>query len=333
MNFSLWLSEGWVATERFCNSGFGVAVIGSLIGAFAGAYGAQLIAEKTRIREQLLKEIRHTNRAIALTHALGNTMLSLKSQHIKRLYEEFNDQCRRHEEFQTRRHLGQAEKNEFELVFDLKIILVPFISIEAVQKEVFEVLSVGGRTISRVDQLAASVQSLMQAIEFRNEYIARVRTTDDSLEKKAYAYLGVMDSDGVTNQEYSGVIEGLYIYCNDSIYHAKSLCLALQEYGKKLRSKLGWRAVKLAPVITVLDFSKAEEMGLMPDEKQYAQWESGFLEVKGPLTLKERLSDIASGGLKKTKKMWACLVSKIFAEPESKVGFHSARRKNRPTRS
>ena len=42
---------------------FLIAVAGSLAGAFAGAWGAQRIAERGKNRKELLEEIRNTNAA------------------------------------------------------------------------------------------------------------------------------------------------------------------------------------------------------------------------------------------------------------------------------
>jgi len=75
----------WLDVKDFFNSVFFTAIAGSLAGAFAGALAARRMADKTRNREELLKEIRATNAAIMLAFGICNYHLSIKKQHIKSL--------------------------------------------------------------------------------------------------------------------------------------------------------------------------------------------------------------------------------------------------------
>jgi hypothetical protein len=61
------------------NSNLFTSLIGALAGAFAGAYGGQLIVERSKTRDELLKEMRNTNAAIMLAFGMCNTALSLRS--------------------------------------------------------------------------------------------------------------------------------------------------------------------------------------------------------------------------------------------------------------
>ncbi len=55
------------------NSAISIAVVSTFIAAFAGTWGAQLLAERTARRKELLDEIRGTNTAIGLTFNIANT--------------------------------------------------------------------------------------------------------------------------------------------------------------------------------------------------------------------------------------------------------------------
>src|SRR5689334_19372520 len=61
-------------------------------GAFAGAYGAQIITERSKLREELTKEIRNTNAAISISFGICNFLLSMKHQHVKDLKEKYDAQ-------------------------------------------------------------------------------------------------------------------------------------------------------------------------------------------------------------------------------------------------
>ena len=84
------LQSYWPGTKDFFNSVFFTAIAGFLAGAFAGALGAQRMADKTRNREELLKEIRATNASVMVSFGICNSLLSAKKQHIKSIKETFD---------------------------------------------------------------------------------------------------------------------------------------------------------------------------------------------------------------------------------------------------
>lgn len=83
--FSL-LKAHWPDAKDFFNSAFFTAIFtaiaGSFAGAFAGAVAAQRIADKTRNKDELLKEIRATNAATMIAFGVCNSILLAKKQHI-----------------------------------------------------------------------------------------------------------------------------------------------------------------------------------------------------------------------------------------------------------
>jgi hypothetical protein len=87
------LADLWTTLNTFWNSNFGTAVISAFIGSLAGAWGgalaAERIAEKRRVREQLLKEINQTNAAIELSHTICSSYLNLKEQHVRGVWEDY----------------------------------------------------------------------------------------------------------------------------------------------------------------------------------------------------------------------------------------------------
>lgn len=84
------LRDYWPDTKSFFNSVFVTAILGSLAGALGGAVAAQRIADKTRNKDELLKEIRATNAATMVAFGVCNSVLLAKKQHIVALRETFN---------------------------------------------------------------------------------------------------------------------------------------------------------------------------------------------------------------------------------------------------
>ena len=58
------------------NSQFASSLIGALAGAFAGAWAAKKIADRGKLQEQLLAQIRNTNAAIIVSFSICNTALA-----------------------------------------------------------------------------------------------------------------------------------------------------------------------------------------------------------------------------------------------------------------
>jgi hypothetical protein len=72
-----------MATSKPLNSNFVTSLIGSLAGAgagaWAGAYIAQKIAARTKLKDEMLREIRGTNEAISAAFAICQSALRLKA--------------------------------------------------------------------------------------------------------------------------------------------------------------------------------------------------------------------------------------------------------------
>lgn len=87
MDLADWLT--WETAKSFGNSSFFTSFIGALAGAAGGAWAAQRIADKVKVRDQLLDEVRSCNIAIELAHGICSTFLNLKEQHVERLQEDY----------------------------------------------------------------------------------------------------------------------------------------------------------------------------------------------------------------------------------------------------
>jgi hypothetical protein len=64
------------------DSPISIAVVSTFIAAFAGTWGAQLLAERMANRRALLTEIRATNAALGLIYNITNTYIVTKNQFI-----------------------------------------------------------------------------------------------------------------------------------------------------------------------------------------------------------------------------------------------------------
>lgn len=154
------------SAKLFLNSNFFTA----LIGAFAGAYGGQLIVEKSKERESNLAELHSLNSAITFSFGICRSMLALKEQHVKRLYEEYITQKDIVETHISRTtHTDAPTKVEFKA--DLETIELRELPIEVLQKTVYEKISASAKTISFSLLLGEVIASLNESINKRNSLI------------------------------------------------------------------------------------------------------------------------------------------------------------------
>ena len=161
-----WLAAHWPDVKNFFNSGFFTAIAGSLAGAFFGAYAAQKVAENSKRRDELLKEMRLTNAAIMVSFGICNTLLSAKKQHIRALKESFDTQSASLHAFMENKERGVIDGNAtFEFHADFLTLPIIKVPTDILQKQVFESLSVGGRSLSLTTTLSQTVDGLNTAIE------------------------------------------------------------------------------------------------------------------------------------------------------------------------
>ena len=106
----------------------------SLSGAFAGAYGGQLIVEKIKNRETLLTEIRNTNAAIMMAFDICNSYVSLKKQYVKALKETFAKQRQDLNKYHADLKSGQIPATDvFHFQADLGTLETMLMPIEVLQ--------------------------------------------------------------------------------------------------------------------------------------------------------------------------------------------------------
>lgn len=252
---------------QLLNSNFLVA----LAGAFAGAFGAYWIVERHQRKRGLLKEIRSTNAAIIVAHGISNASCSLKSQFVKEFKDRFFEQHKAAlEAFQRKKHPMQP----FEFQADFQTFPPIRVPIDVLQKLLFENISVADRSLTLVTTLSQAIDGLNATIKQRNELIATIKEASPPVPHDVLAsiYFGFPDKNGNIDHRYRDCVEGISSQTDDCIFFSKLLSEDLHRHGKKLSASLG----KNSPSINKVDFTKAEQKGLIPDTGHYADWMSMF---------------------------------------------------------
>ena len=275
-----WINEvlDWETIKSFGNSAFTTSLLGALAGAYFGSTSAQKVAERSRRKNEFVKEIRNVNAAIALAFAIVNGVLALKKQNVAPMKADYEAECDKHKIWLEKRRTGQIQGNApFSLKADFRT--TPTISqpIEVLKNVVFSQLSNTGRILNLVASLDGAIESLNTAISQRNELIELFKA--EKLPPTANLpamYLSLPYGDGHVNQQYADLVKGIASYADDSIFMSHLLCLDLVEYGKEVSDEyvktLGGSPLK----VTQVDFEKATESGQMPNREQYSTWFTAF---------------------------------------------------------
>ncbi|MFZ1960036.1 MAG: hypothetical protein WAU63_02125 [Methylovirgula sp.] len=259
--------------ESFFNSVFFIATVGSLAGAFGGAWGAQRIAERSKDRAELLKELRNTNAAIVVAFSICNTLISAKKQHVKSLKENFEKARSDLIESQTRGGI-------FAFQADFRTLPEIDLPLAILQAQIFEKLSLEGRGLMLMTTLVQSVGGLNAAILRRNQLIELYKRNSLPRPVLPSLYFGLAQNDGHIDQEYPDLISAIYTQNDDSIFFSQLLCNDLIEHGEKIFGSYEKQFGNGAPRISKPDFSKAEKAELMPPTGNYTDWLNMF--VKHP---------------------------------------------------
>jgi len=236
-----------------------------MIGAGVGAYAAQFIVEKIKLKESLIKEIRITNNAIALSFEICNTFLSLKKQWVRDLHANYN---RQREEFLAAK-AAMPGGPIYEFQADLTTISAPPVFIDRLSRIVLDEISVGTKTILLTTTLTRAVATLGEVMQRRNEIIETLKSqTPIPQPILIRAYFGQPDINGHIDDTYPNTIANMHAMIEDCIYFSSELSKELSKHGKKLKNKYGSKA----PDVNSPDFQKAIDEGLMPNENDYKDW-------------------------------------------------------------
>lgn len=269
----------WATWVEFVNSNVFAVTAGAFFAAWAGAAGAQSIADRTRVRAEMVREIRATNGAVVLAASLADWAIALKSQHLQGMWKAFDEMRIAFDE--TR----QGARRGYQFKPDLMMLPVDPPATDELVQYLLKELTPSSRSLRLAFALSHAVQNLCSAIDARNSLIEEVRVARLADERLLIVYLGVDDGQGHTDARYAGSLKAMVDQCDASIFFAVALAEDLGRRGTELRDDfLATFWLGDPPRRTWIDFSEPREKGLIPseDEGDFASWKDHFTEKKLP---------------------------------------------------
>ena len=246
--------------------------------AIAAAIGAVLLARHYKKKDELLKELGNVNAAIMLTFNITNSYISLKKQYVKQIGETYAQQVAEQAAFQEQLKRGEIQGTpEFHYYADFQMLYPIHTPIDLLEKIVFDRASITGGALALVASLKQCIAGLTQSIVERNNLIKGYREQHQTDEKIARLYFGLPFAEGRVDASYPNSIKAITLQTDDCIFFSKHLGESLNKYGQGLAKKYG----KKAPKVTKIEFTKAYELGLMPDDEEYKEVLGFQNEIKG----------------------------------------------------
>lgn len=265
-----------------------VSFFGALAGAGAGAWGAQRVIERTRRKEELLREIRNTNAAVMVAFTIANTALGMKSQLVKPMVDRFRADLERLKIHLSAPQPMGAPKAKFTFQADLQGFLAPSFPVDTLKTLVFDRISAYGKALSLVPLIENASIGLSRSIKERRVLIADFKNhpMDDAW---ALRYFGEKSPSGQTHREFADLTDVIASYTDDVIYFTGSLVEELVAHGQLLHKAFADHYGKGAPKVDAPDFSGPKKSGLYPSVADYGAWEQWVTERGDPKKLDEKL--------------------------------------------
>ena len=249
------------------SSGFGIALVGSLAGAFAGALGAQWISETTARRKGLLTEIKVLNASIGMCCDVVNAYLVFKKQITRPLCDRyFLDRAQVETVFKS----GRAPAvPPLRIQIENRPIDRPFSPIAALERTLQERIVPEGSVLAFLTQLIQAITSLNGALESRENFLKKMMQISPDRQVDLYeAYFALGQSGEIGEGTFPEHIKFIADLTDDCIGIGIILCRVLRYNGKKSAKQFGPSAPKIANV----DWGIAEADNLVPDLTKYKEW-------------------------------------------------------------
>lgn len=268
----------WDAIKAAANSNFTTALLGSLAGAYGGAWAAQRIAEKTKRRDELRTEIGHCNAVIELAGGICSTCLNVKEQHILPLKQSYDRQKELVHAYFRGLTDGTIPRGTVADVGPMDLRTLDTVRFRWAQLDslVMEKLTVRGRARMLMPVLVQSLETLNSLIHERNERVAALKA-DDLPDKRKIALLFALPfEDRSRDETYSDLMNGLSKTVDDCVYFSQLICKDVGWHGRGLRLEFVRKFRGDVESIQRMSFAEPELRGVMPSDADYPTWHTGF---------------------------------------------------------
>jgi hypothetical protein len=220
-----------------------------------------------------LKDIRNTSAAASVLYGIANAHLGLKRQFVQKMRDDYLEETKRYELFQSARQAGTVPPRQiFDLTLDLQSLSVVHSPEETLQRLLFDQISLSAAEILVAPLVLSSLKYLAKAISDRNDLVADWRKNRPA--ELETMYLGVAGKSGIVDKRYPMTVEAIYSQTNDVIAFSIMLADSLYERAKEIRQRFRRRFRVDGPPINRMDFARYGN--LLPPAADYKHFTDMF---------------------------------------------------------
>ncbi len=256
------------AIWKWANSVLSITLIATFVAAFAGTWGAQVLAERTGRQDRLLTEIQGVNFSLALLFNIANAYIGTKKQLTSDILAKYDQDVARFDEHKRKIRLGEFPRDEpFRLSMELRLVHPPYTPAAELQHALQDRLYTNTKPIVLLTPLLQSINGLALTFSERNAWIDHAKEHGESEpDRFSKMYLGAAFSEGRIDETYPSLMKAIRRQLDDCIAFSLILMKALKRHGDELATRSGIGA----PKIINTNFREAGD--LIPDMKPYSEW-------------------------------------------------------------
>lgn len=235
------------ALWKWGNSVLSITLIASFVAAFAGTWGAQVLAERTRRQDRLLTEIQGVNLSLALLFNIANAYIGTKKQLTSDILAKYDQDVARFDEHRRKIKIGEYSRDEpFPLSMELRLAHPPYTPAAELQHALQDRLYTNTKPIVLLTPLLQSINGLALTFSERNAWIAYAKEHGGSdADRVSKMYLGEAFSEGRIDETYPSLMRAIRHQLDDCIAFSSILINALKRHGDELATRFGVGAPKI----------------------------------------------------------------------------------------
>lgn len=276
----------WEAIKDFGNSTFFTSIAGAFAGAWAGGRIAQVLATRAKNKEELEREIRKANAAAIMSSAICDELAGMLRQHVRPMKERYDSN--RAEVKKVLAAKAPPSVPTLTIEANLMQLSKPSLSVEHLEQLIFgEVSNIRVTRLSLT--LRQTVSNVHSTVQQHNSLVEEFRSHPHQQVVVHDLYFGFPDARGRTDARYQTTLDSLHTALWDGVYFSMHLALNLAGHASDLERHSKKTYGGRVPQAIQMDFSRLSERGLMPDSRNYADWEE-LVSVQPKQTFVERIA-------------------------------------------
>jgi len=259
-------ATGWAVL----NSNFTTSLLGSLAGAFGGAWAAQKIVERAARREQLRNEVLQSIKALEALFALCNSFLNLNEQFSRPLLISFEEQREGVIKYRDALRAGSGILDDISIKMECATLTPPAIKFDFIGEIILDSISISGRPRMIASMLPQTIEDLKNSISERNKWINQSRENRDGS-----AYLAKffgLPQNGLVDRTYMDLVHQIAKGTDDCVFFSRMLIEDVRKHAEAMRTELKKEYAGPVPRIPLVDFSRSEKKNLFPGKAGYESW-------------------------------------------------------------